>query len=69
MVSILCYVSNEIVIQQPTPHSILDNPEAIEQFAGYFELLNKIDQRLKKEDPDYKNKYYPKIKDERKYDK
>ncbi len=42
-----------------TTDDLLSSPEAIEQFAGYFELLAKIDQRLKKEDPEYKAKYYP----------
>lgn len=30
----------------------------IEQFSGFFELLSQIDQRLKKEDEDYRIRYY-----------
>lgn len=31
----------------------------IKQYAAFFDLLNQIDQRLKKEDSEYRNKYYP----------
>lgn len=33
--------------------------EAIKQFANFFELLDQIDKRLQKEDPEYKQMYYP----------
>ena len=38
-----------------TPSS--DNNE-INKFSAFFELLSQIDQRLRKEDINYKNKYY-----------
>lgn len=31
----------------------------VELLKSYFELLFQIDQRLIKEDPEYRNKYYP----------
>lgn len=31
----------------------------LEAFASYFELLSQIDQRLKDEDLEYREKYYP----------
>jgi hypothetical protein len=61
----LGFVINEAVTHQQKPtdptsdQDLLSSPEAIKQFAGYFELLSKIDQRLKKEDPEYRAKHYP----------
>lgn len=43
-------------------NTLIDNEKQakeIEQFSGFFELLSQIDQRLKKEDEDYRNRYYP----------
>lgn len=31
----------------------------IQTYTNYFELLSQIDQRLRDEDSEYKNKYYP----------
>jgi len=40
----------------------LSSPEAIQQLSGFFELLSNIDKRLKKEDSEYREKYYLKEK-------
>jgi len=32
--------------------------DEIQAFSDFFELLSKIDNRLKNEDSDYRNKYY-----------
>lgn len=36
------------------------NKNEIAIFADYFSLLDQIDKRLQKEDPEYRNKYYKK---------
>lgn len=36
-----------------------DKQTEIEAFASYFELLSQIDERLQKDDPEYRMRYYP----------
>jgi len=48
-------LSNEQPIEEP---EIQSYSEETKQFSGFFELLSQIDQRLKKEDEDYRNRYY-----------
>lgn len=33
----------------------------LEALTSYFELLSQIDQRLKDEDPEYRERYYPEL--------
>ncbi len=42
------------------PANLVDNKSTeIEAFASYFELLSQIDERLQKEDFEYRMRYYP----------
>jgi len=43
-----------------TPDNAFSEREALNHLSGFCELLASIDQRLMKEDPEYRAKYYQK---------
>lgn len=52
-------MSKEVDLLPVKKNDFLSSHEAVQKFAGYFELLDQIDKRLQKEDPEYKKIYYP----------